>query len=121
LKTTYLRIIVAGATLGLGACALQPPYADPLARANATLSAARDAHGRQASPEEYRLASAKLALSERFISVRDDKPARWLAEQAEVDAELARMKAMSARAIAEAARQAEVLRLKLRVTEGAAR
>ena len=41
--------------------------------------------------------SDKLELTRRWIEARDYKPARWLAEQAQVDAELASMKAMGAR------------------------
>jgi uncharacterized protein DUF4398 len=117
-----LGLLAAGAAFGVGACALQPAYVAPLARAHAAIGAARDAGAAQLASPQYRLAGEKLALSERFIAVYDAKPARWLAEQAEVDAELARMKAISAYARAERTRQAEALRRERRAaTEGTAR
>jgi hypothetical protein len=57
------------------------------------------------------LAREKLALSARWVAARDPEPARWLAEQAEVDAELARARSASARALREAASLEGQLRL----------
>ena len=54
------------------------------------------------APDELRLAREKLALTRRWMVARDHEPARWLAEQAEVDAELARARSAAARAIREA-------------------
>jgi Domain of unknown function (DUF4398) len=43
-------------------------------------------------------AQEKLGLTSRWIAARDYEPARWLAEQAQVDAELAEMKASAVKA-----------------------
>lgn len=60
---------------------------------------------------DLKSAQEKMALGKRLIAARDYEPARWLAEQAQVDAELAAMKTASARARREASRQTEEFRL----------
>jgi len=78
------------------ACATEPP-AGQLASSEAALSAALDAGAAIASPGELALAREKLELSRRWMVAKDYKPARWLAEQAQVDAELASLKALGLR------------------------
>ncbi len=62
------------------------------------------------APAELALATEKLALGKRWIAARDYEPAKWLVEQARVDAELASMRAASAVAIREASREAAAFR-----------
>jgi hypothetical protein len=56
------------------------------------------------APAELALAQEKLALGKRWIAAHDYAPAKWLVEQAQVDAELAGMKAASAVAMQAALR-----------------
>jgi hypothetical protein len=65
------------------------------------------------------LARQKFALAHRLSEAQDYRPAVWLAEQAKVDAELAEMKAMSARSRLAAAAAASEFRMRL--AAGAAR
>ena len=55
------------------------------------------------APEEMGRAREKLGLTGRWIAAHDYEPARWLAEQAEVDAELAQVRAAAADAVRAAA------------------
>ena len=48
---------------------------------------------------DLKLAQDKLALGKRWIAAKDYQPALWLVEQAQVDAELAQMKAISAKIV----------------------
>lgn len=56
------------------------------------------------------LAREKMAFAERLSAHHDHEPARWLAEQAEVDAELAHATDLAARAVREASRLQESAR-----------
>jgi hypothetical protein len=104
-KTITASIVAAG--LGVG-CTVNPMPSEQLALTQRAIAAAREAGAAQTAPAELRLAEEKLALARRWIAARDYKPALWLAEQAQVDAELAVLKAMSARArVAAAAQTAE--------------
>jgi hypothetical protein len=79
-------------------CAVNPAPEEQLAAAHRAIDkAARLELAQQPSPQ-LSLARDKITLAHRFMEARDYQPARWLAEQSAVDAELAGMKAMSARA-----------------------
>lgn len=87
--TRFALAGLAAAALMLGGCA---SYAAPdaeLAQARATLAAATRATPAADASAEIARSRNKLALAGRWIEARDHGPARWLAEQAEVDAELA--------------------------------
>ena len=104
------RLALAGAVAFLAACQSLPSEEMSHARdrvANASLASL-------GSPEAPELARSrqKLALAHRWIDAGDYGPARWLAEQAQVDAELA-----LARHAAEQARVALAVREQaLRIT-----
>jgi len=70
------------------------------------IAQAQAAGAAEHAPAELALAQEKLALGKRWIAARDYEPAKWLVEQARVDAELAGMKAGSAVARREAMREA---------------
>lgn len=108
-KTMGALIVAAG--LGVG-CTVNPMPSEQLALSERAIAVARTAGAGEAAPDELRLAEEKLALGKRWIAARDYKPARWLAEQAEVDAEVATLKAMSARARIAAAEQVAELRVR---------
>lgn len=80
-----------------GGCAVQGPPTAQIESSQAALAEALRAGAAQAAPREVALAREKLELTNRWIEAKDFKPARWLAEQAQVDAELAAMKAMALR------------------------
>jgi uncharacterized protein DUF4398 len=91
-------------------CASSPFPAEKYAASESAIAAARAAGAAELAPRELGLAQDKLALSKRFIAANDAKPARWLVEQAQVDAELAAVKALSARAVEKATIAARELR-----------
>ena len=95
-------VLLASATVFLAACQSLP--VEEMSRAGAMVAGASGASlGAGAAPEVAR-SREKLALARRWIDAGDYRPARWLAEQAEVDAELAlaRRAAERARAALEA-------------------
>jgi uncharacterized protein DUF4398 len=98
------------AAAALAGCAINPYPALEFAAAESALAEARDAGAAELAPGEWGLAQEKLRLGKRWVAAKDFKPARWLVEQAQVDAELATMKAMSARAVEGAALAARELR-----------
>jgi hypothetical protein len=115
-KTTTALIVAAG--LG-GGCTMNAMPTEQLALTQRAIVAAREAGAAQTAPAELRLAEEKLVLGRRWIAARDYKPALWLAEQAQVDAELAALKAMSARArVAAAAQTAEFKARNARLAQG---
>lgn len=75
------------ATALLAGCASLP--AEEMARASAAIDTASAAVPAGSDVAEMGRAQTKLALSKRWVDAKDYGPARWLAEQAEVDAELA--------------------------------
>jgi hypothetical protein len=86
------------------------------------IAQAQAAGAAEHAPTELALAQEKLALGKRWIEARDYEPAKWLVEQALVDAQLAGMKATSAVAMRQAARHdAEVRTVSLQVSAGGGR
>lgn len=103
LSTRSLLALVL-ATLPLAACQSLP--AEEVSQAHATIASATLASlGDAAAPELVR-SRQKLASAHRWIDAHDYGPARWLAEQAQVDAELALARRASEQArVALAARE----------------
>jgi hypothetical protein len=79
-------------------CAANPAPTEALRESHAAVARAVDAGAEESAPRELALAREKIGLVERWIAAGDYKPARWLAEQASADAEVAAAKAASARA-----------------------
>lgn len=90
--TGSFRLLALGSVAG---CVLHPMPPPQLAASEAAIARAVQAGAAAYAPGELRLAMEKLELSRRWIAARDYEPARWLAEQAEVDADLATVKAIS--------------------------
>ncbi|HUQ29523.1 MAG TPA: DUF4398 domain-containing protein [Usitatibacter sp.] len=86
-------IVITSALLASGCAAHRAPTLaiDVSSRA---IARAESAGAERLAPEDIRRARDKLALTGRWMAVRDHEPARWLAEQAEVDAELARARSI---------------------------
>jgi Domain of unknown function (DUF4398) len=92
------------AAASLCGCAVSPTH--ELALGERAIAQAEAAGAAVHAPAELALATEKLALGKRWIAARDYEPARWLVEQARVDAELAGMKTASAIAMRAAIREA---------------
>jgi hypothetical protein len=87
------------AAMLLAGCASHPLPAAELAASEASIAHAVAAGAAELAPRELGLAREKLALIGLSLAARDHEPARWLAEQAAVDAELAAVKASAAKAL----------------------
>lgn len=73
--------------VAIAGCAASPPTRE-IAEAERAVQAASHAVT-PGTTAELRRAAQKLALAHRWAAASDFRPARWLAEQAQVDAELA--------------------------------
>jgi hypothetical protein len=87
------NLLIALATVG---CAANPPV-EQLASSERAIAAAVAEDAEALAPRDLHLARFKLDLSRRWLAAGDHEPARWLAEQAQIDAELARLKAAAAK------------------------
>jgi hypothetical protein len=83
------RLIPAAAILCLAACVAGPAPNPKIAVAQASVQRAEQANAQQLAPVELSAAQNKLARAEQEAAKRDPKPATELAEQANVDAQLA--------------------------------
>jgi hypothetical protein len=94
-----LQVLLAGALLFLGGCAAPPPApTDQLAVTKATIAQAVSAGASEFAPAELSSASAKLDRANLAMAAKDYAQARILAEQAEVDAQLAVTRTRSSKA-----------------------
>ncbi|HYC35266.1 MAG TPA: DUF4398 domain-containing protein [Usitatibacter sp.] len=84
-------------------CASAP--ATEMSAARASIVEARALGVTASTSAEVQRAEAKLALSKRIAAAGEFGPARWLAEQAEIDAELAAARAATREALAAVARR----------------
>lgn len=86
-----------GLACALAACATLPPPTEELAAARAAIKSAEVANAATSAPIELTQAREKLTAAQ--LAVRDDESvrARRLAEEAQVDAQLAQAKASTAR------------------------
>jgi Domain of unknown function (DUF4398) len=79
----------AAVTLGLAACASTPIPNEKIAVAKDSVQRAEQSGAPELAPVEMAAARDKLARAEKAAANRDVQPATQLAEQANVDAELA--------------------------------
>jgi len=79
-------------------CASVAPPTEQLAVSKAAVANAVDAGGPEFAPAEMRTAREKLDRANQAMTAKDYEGARSLAEQAQVDAQLAATKARSAKA-----------------------
>jgi len=84
-------VIVAG-------CASVPAPTEQIAVSKAAVANAVGAGGPEFAPAEMRTAQDKLDRADQAMAAKDYERARWLAEEAQVDAQLAVTKARSAKA-----------------------
>ena len=92
-----LAIAVATAIIVSG-CASTPPPTEQMAVSRAALSNATSAGGNEFAPLQIKSATEKMAAAERAMAGKDYARARQLAEQAQVDAQLAEAMARTAKA-----------------------
>ena len=79
-------------------CATTAPPTEQMAVTKGAISAADSAGGNQYASAEMRTAKDKLDRAVQAMTAEDYKNAKWLAEQAQADAQLASAKAGSAKA-----------------------
>ena len=82
----------------IGGCASVPPPTEQIAVSKAAVSNATSAGGNEFASTDIRAAQNKLDRAIQAMTTEDYQNARWLAEQAQVDAQLAAVKARSAKA-----------------------
>jgi uncharacterized protein with von Willebrand factor type A (vWA) domain len=96
--------VSSGVTTGLSAaslliaCASTPPPTEQMALSRAAVSNATSAGGNEYAPIQLKSAVDKMDAAERALNTKDYIRARQLAEQAQVDAQLAEATARSAQA-----------------------
>ena len=98
------RLLLLASVLASG-CAIDPDPREAIVAADQAIVRALSADATAFASADLDLAREKIALARRWAQAHDHRPARWLAEQAKVDAELAEMRAASARAREAAARE----------------
>lgn len=82
----------------LAACATTPPPTEQLAESRAEVATAASAGGSEYAAPEMAAAQDKLNRANQAMVAENYQRARWLAEEAQVDAKLAAAKARSAKA-----------------------
>lgn len=97
LRTTLATtVIVLGA--GLGACASHPAPTAQLSAARTAVNSAERSGAAERAPVELNNAREKLSRAESATKDSRNQQALWLAEQAQIDAEIAGVRAQSAAA-----------------------
>ncbi|WP_424205322.1 DUF4398 domain-containing protein [Sulfuricaulis sp.] len=86
------------AVVMIAGCASVPPPTEQIAVSKQAVSNAINAGGNEFAPAEMRAAQDKLDRAIQAMTAEDYKNAKLLAEQAQVDAQLAAAKARSAKA-----------------------
>lgn len=96
---TLPKILTAAAVLGLtlGGCASTPAPSEQMAVAEAAVQRASTSGTRESAASELQVATDKLAGARQAVTNKDYDRARQLAEQAEVDAQVAEVHAQSER------------------------
>lgn len=82
-------LIALGLIMIISACATTPPDPRTLENAQTAITRAQTAGGTEHAPLELRLASRRLALAQEELDGGNIKGARHLADQAEIEAQLA--------------------------------
>jgi len=97
-RMMYRVGVSAGAAIFMAGCASTPAPTEQIAVSRAAVSNASSAGGNEFAPLQLKSAMEKMAGAERAMADKDYVLARQLAEQAQVDAELAGAMARSAKA-----------------------
>lgn len=91
----YLPVFLTGAMALAVGCASTPPPKAQLAVSKEAVANATSAGSNEFAPVDIKTAIEKLNGAERAMSDRDYERARYLAEQAQVDAKLAEAKSLT--------------------------
>jgi Domain of unknown function (DUF4398) len=89
--------IVCAAVVTSG-CATTPPPTEQIAVSKSAIANAVSAGGSEYAPMDMKTAQEKMDRADRAMDKKDYDDARWLAEEAQVDARLAEKKAQSGKA-----------------------
>lgn len=89
--------VLASLFLALAGCASAPPPTTQMAVAEAAVLSANTASTSEGAPRELQIAVDKLAGARQAVARKDFERARQLADEAQVDAQLAELHAQSAR------------------------
>jgi hypothetical protein len=95
---SYRLAAAAGVAVFLSACASSPVADEKIAVAKASVQRAEQSGAPQAAPVELASARDKLTQAEKANANRDSKPATALADQANIDAQVAEATAQQQRA-----------------------
>ncbi len=90
--------VISGAALLMAGCASMPAPTEQMAVSKAAVTSAVSAGGNEFASIEMKAAQEKLERATQALEKEDYENARWLAEQAQIDATLAEKKAQSAKA-----------------------
>lgn len=90
-------LLLSAAALGLAACASPPDTAVPMAVAEAAVKRASSTATGELAPDQLRVATGKLSEARAAIARGDHERALRLAEQVEVDAQVAELHAQAQR------------------------
>ena len=96
--TLRLLPVIAVTAWWLAGCASKPMPVAEMAVSNAAVTQAANAGAAEFAPTELSAARDKLARANVAIAAKDPSTARWLADEALVDARLAEVKAEASRA-----------------------
>lgn len=96
-KFTKLAAVLLATSAGVAAYAGNPIADEKIALAKASLERAEQSGAPQAAPVELATARDKLARAEKAKADHDPKPAALLADQANIDAQVAEAMALQAR------------------------
>ena len=97
MKNISTYAVALGAALIVG-CASVPPPTERIAISKVALDNAVSAGGPEFAPAEMKSAREKLARANVAMAEKDYVGAKWMAEQAQVDADLAASKSRTAQA-----------------------
>ena len=96
-RSAAVAALLALTVLGLGACASVPPPTEQMAVSAAALKHAAGADAGALAPAEMSLARDKMTRAEQAVVAKEYERALVLAQQAQLDAQLAEAKAETAR------------------------
>jgi septal ring factor EnvC (AmiA/AmiB activator) len=98
LRRTWPTLTLTAAVLLLAACATTPPPTEQMAVSNAALAHAISAGSVEFAPAEMAMARDKMQRANAALAAKDNDTALAMAQQAQLDAQLAEAKAESAKA-----------------------
>lgn len=111
MSTLGLPALILGASFLMAACAGVPAPTEQMAVSTAAVTRAAGAGGTETAPAEMQMARDKLERAKLAMTKEDYDRARGLAEEAQVDAQLAEAKARSGKAGKAAAELQEGIRV----------